>query len=163
MDLWPMELAPVGDDNDHGGETMLTDKEVRKLAKTHARRVMGKEPLPTTIVVTIGRNARATVAGQPNGVGQLPMSSDEWRRFRTRVVERLTYDEGVIYFAGEGTGYSPEWGEEKAYTVVVGYTDWQDWQRKELLRALRILAVAFGQDAIAMTEGPTTFALGAES
>ena len=147
---------------------MLTDKEVRKLAKTHARRVMGKEPLPTTIVVTIGRNARARVP-QPDGseasygLGQLPMSSDEWRRFRTKVVERLTYDDGIIYFAGEGTGYSPEWGEEEAYTVVVGYTDWQDWQRNELVRKLRILAVAFGQDAIAVTEGTTSFALGAES
>jgi len=101
-----------------------------------------------TLVVGIGRNSYT----DRDAGTVLPLGDTEWRTFQARVVELLTSAGGTVYFAGEGSGWSEQWGEEDAYTVVAGVrvTDY-------LRRAFATLAVAFGQDAIALTVGSTSF------
>ena len=108
----------------------------------------------TTIVVTIGQNARARL--DDGTLGQLPMSSDEWRRANTAVAEVVLSAGCPIYFAGRGNGHSEEWGEEEAYTVVAGWPT-SDAALAGLRYALQLLAYAYGQDAIALTTGRTEF------
>jgi len=102
----------------------------------------------STLVVGIGRNSYTD-----RDAGEVaPLVDDEWRLLQTRTVELVLSAGGTVYFAGEGSGWSEQWGEEEAYTVVasVVVTDY-------LRRAFAVLAVAFGQDAIALTVGSTSF------
>lgn len=105
-------------------------------------------PAPDTLVVGIGRNS---YTDRDSGTA-LPLGETEWEGFKGKVLDLLDSAGGTVFFAGEGTGWSERWGEEDAYTVVasVVVTDY-------LRRSFAVLAVAFGQDAIALTVGTTSF------
>lgn len=101
------------------------------------------------IVVTIGRNVG-------DGLASKPMDTDTWERFRREVQVAVERAVGPAYFAGQGRGFSEEWGTEDAFTVVApepGYGD----IREDLLEVLARLGRYYGQEAVAVTEGNTRF------
>lgn len=103
------------------------------------------------IVVTVGRNV----------VG-VPMDDSTWEDFQDAIEHALyTVYNPTVYFAGTGTGYSAEWGTEEAYTVVAASPRAADFGgdafSHALLLALARVGRSYGQEAVAVTEGPTQF------
>jgi hypothetical protein len=78
------------------------------------------------------------------------MKESDWLDLQDAVLHAVfkTY-EGVIFFQGEGSGDSEEWGPEEAFVVIASDPSFgTEWTRlKEYLSAL---ARAYHQDAIAL-------------
>ena len=99
-----------------------------------------------TLIVTVGRDSfRGT------------LSLKKWTNFKHLVLLAAELAGGSgqdgIYFEGEGQGHSATWGDEEAYTVVVGLpkgtvTPGTVWR-------LSSLAKQYDQEAIAYTVGET--------
>jgi len=101
------------------------------------------------IVVTVGRNVGDSLDARP-------MSTGEWERFRGEVLAAVEEHVGRPYFTGVGVGESPEWGTEDAYTVVAEAPQYSDI-REKLHARLAEVGRYYGQEAVAVTEGRTTF------
>ena len=92
--------------------------------------------------------------------GEEHLSNEAWGRFRTEVAELLGRYFGAYgvptFFSGDGIGNSETWGIEDAHTWVLGefpyYLVWNDFAAD-----LREIASRYGQEAVAVTTGRTTF------
>lgn len=97
-----------------------------------------------SLTVSIGRNL-------PNG-GQL--QEDAWQGFTADIVRNLKSNCGMIYFVGFGTGiYNGE--EEESFTVIAENPSFTAMAAIRV--SLSLLANAYGQEAVSMTEGETKF------
>ncbi|MES2156053.1 MAG: hypothetical protein V4510_13045 [bacterium] len=96
-----------------------------------------------SVTVSIGRN----VEGEP-------MSNSDWVVFKRDLRHVFARLDLAVYFQGAGIGYSDEWGTEEAYTVVAESNVAKEALLNSLLYAVRYL---YGQEAVAVTIGPTRF------
>lgn len=100
----------------------------------------------STITVSIGRNV-------PNDV---PLSAVEWRTFRNETVAAVAACADNVHFVGTGDGiYMDE--IEESHTVVATVPR---HLLAELRATLGILAVAYRQHSVAVTDGATVFVTG---
>lgn len=98
-----------------------------------------------TYVLSIGRN-----------VGNEPMSEPAWRTFKASLGDTCEAFGLSIVFKGEGEGiYEGE--SEQSYTVVATGAIRSDGSPLSFSASLKILARTFRQEAIALTQGETTF------
>jgi hypothetical protein len=102
-----------------------------------------------SMVVTVGRNVGDSLDARP-------MATDTWRIFCGAVELEVTRAVGPAYFTGHGDGWSPEWGVEDAFTVVAPEPE-DDDIREKLYARLAEVGRYYGQEAVAVTEGLTTF------
>lgn len=91
----------------------------------------------------------------------------EWEAFKRETLQAVHSVAPVRYFTGDGHGYSEEWGYEQAMTVIVqapdtfGLSTLGNMAVRESLRiVLGDIARKYGQEAVALTYGVTTFARG---
>ena len=98
------------------------------------------------ITITVGRNIK----------GSVPMSTDLWADFREELSIAVRNTLGAPYFEGVGEGNSEQWGREDAFTIVADEPQFSD-TRAKLYAELARLGRFYGQDAVAVTEGVTSF------
>jgi hypothetical protein len=96
------------------------------------------------VVVSVGRN-----------IGTEPMPLAEWQSFQDAVTNTLG---SPVYFRGTGVG-TYEGVTEESFTVITASPAWPTWRMRDLKEDLSDLAARYGQKAIAVTVGPTSFAL----
>lgn len=99
----------------------------------------------STTVISIGRNL-------PTG-GELELG--EWLAFRADVLVSVRNLGGTLFFAGEGNGIYE--GETETSFTVIADIPYVANHLGALRAQLAPLASAYGQDAIAVTVGATTF------
>lgn len=102
--------------------------------------------------------ATVVVIGRGLGDEYAQLETVRWADFRYELVRsaRNAMGEDVqVYFAGSGEGWSEEWGEEDAFTLI--FRDLEPDEREQLEGDLAILADFFEQEAIAVMYGPTVF------
>lgn len=104
--------------------------------------------MSTSTVVSIGRN-----------VGDQPLSTAEWTRFKSQALEEVRFAAalkgGQVVFHGEGQG---QWAGEDGVTVFEGsftVVAAGPVDTDLLAETLAVLAWEFGQEAIAVTTGET--------
>ena len=95
------------------------------------------------ITIAIGRN-----------VDGKPMVQHDWDRFRQRTGQAVRYYGGEVHANVTGTSLSETWGTEEAFWLAASISE---DGLADLREELAFLAKEFGQDAIAVTTGTTTF------
>lgn len=101
-----------------------------------------------SLTVTIGRNINSS---------GYPLDDSAWEDFKD-AIEHVLFKvyKPATYFKGEGSGWSEQWGQEDAWTIIVSEPQYGDI-RERLYVALSLCGRAYGQQAVAVTEGRTEF------
>lgn len=101
-----------------------------------------------SMVVSIGRNV---------GASPHPLSDGDWLDFQD-AIEHALFEVYAphVYFRGLGEGHTEQWGREEVFTLIVQAPHYSDFRENALL-ALERVRRSYGQEAVAVTEGPTSF------
>jgi hypothetical protein len=93
-----------------------------------------------TTTVTIGRNV----------ADGAPLNDETWASFRDSLFGIVDEHCEAVYFFGEGTGWSPQWGFETAYTIIAEDAPSRE-VHADMERVLALLGVSYRQEAVAVS------------